>query len=41
MTYTVVIDEAGDLGENGGTRYFIISAVIIENSKIPIIISYC
>lgn len=31
--YTVYIDEAGDLGFMRGTRWFILSAVIVEKSK--------
>lgn len=33
--YTIYIDEAGDLGLNRGTRWFVLSAVIIkkENEK--------
>lgn len=33
--YTVYIDEAGDLGLNRGTRWFVLSAVIVkkENEK--------
>lgn len=33
--YTVYIDEAGDLGINRGTQWFVLSAVIVEKSKEP------
>lgn len=33
----VYIDEAGDLGSNRGTRWFVLSAVIVDKSDEPII----
>lgn len=33
--YTVYIDEAGDLGINRGTQWFVLSAVIVEKSNEP------
>lgn len=32
---TVYIDEAGDLGANKGSRWFVISAVIVDNDEEP------
>jgi len=33
--YTVYIDEAGDLGINRGTRWFVLSAVLVEKNTEP------
>lgn len=33
--YTVLIDEAGDLGVNRGTRWFVITGVIVSKEKEP------
>jgi hypothetical protein len=34
---TVYIDEAGDLGINKGTRWFVLSAIIIDKNKEPLV----
>lgn len=35
VNYTVYIDEAGDLGVNRGTKWFVISAVIVPTAEEP------
>lgn len=37
ITSTVYIDEAGDLGANRGTKWFVLSAVIIDKEEEPCI----
>jgi len=34
---TVYIDESGDLGVNKGTRWFVLSAVVVDREKEPVI----